>query len=422
MLMSVVKPSSHENFSPLTDENLNNLYAAVGNHEGKALLLGSMETEVGYGLTKLHDLVMKPQGDFPVSVGAHTNPYRWVRHSLHPQGVVREEHIDSRKYYLSELGHREGQPFVGWQLDLSLNSPEAISLRALFGMTKTRNGKSTAPPMDRLNIYSEIARTGETSLNEIEQNVNIPRGTIVNNLNWMEDNGIIDYNSIDFSTQDETIDYEIVNNFDLYANGGSMREAVFGTILAMQKDSKKTFSKLEFINAAMRLYPEKQIDEAKSRKSALRILRELVEENHLIKKVNEKGNRPEITLNPVMRNMVNEVLNISGGMRSGDLDFREEGRAKLSTILGNEDMVKTLVYKAMKASPEANSKSLLDRTRDIENCLLHVGVATISEITDFLTEKGITKSAIRETLGYLKTQGRVASHTAHGEYLWTLAG
>jgi hypothetical protein len=51
--MSVVKPTSHENSQPLTDENLNSLYAGVGNHEGKAVLLGSMQTETAYGLTSL---------------------------------------------------------------------------------------------------------------------------------------------------------------------------------------------------------------------------------------------------------------------------------------------------------------------------------------------------------------------------------
>ena len=224
--MSVEKNISHEAFgsSYATDEPvISNLYTSVGNHEGKAILLGNMEEGTGYTLSKLHDLVVAPQGTGPVSVGAKTNPYRWVRHSLHPHGMVEEEHVVDRTYYLSEVGRREGQPFAGWQLDLSLNSPEAISLRGLFGMTKTRSGKTTTPPVDRLNIYKQIAESGQLSLNELDDKINIPRGTIINNLNWMDENGVIEYNSIDFKTVDETIDYEIVNDFTLYANGGSMR-------------------------------------------------------------------------------------------------------------------------------------------------------------------------------------------------------
>jgi predicted transcriptional regulator len=421
--MSVEKNISHEAFgsSYATDEPvISNLYTSVGNHEGKAILLGNMEEGTGYTLSKLHDLVVAPQGTDPVSVGAKTNPYRWVRHSLHPHGMVEEEHVVDRTYYLSEVGRREGQPFAGWQLDLSLNSPEAISLRGLFGMTKTRSGKTTTPPVDRLNIYKQIAESGQLSLNELDDKINIPRGTIINNLNWMDENGVIEYNSIDFKTVDETIDYEIVNDFTLYANGGSMREAVFGTILEMQKDSKKSFSKLEFIEAAKMLYPDKELDQAKSRKSALRILRELVEENHLTKKVNEKVNEHEISLNPAMRTVVGRLLEIADGMAQDDKDFRDEGNNKLRNILSSEEQVRHLVQKAVNASPEANSKSLMVRTREIESCLASAGAATISEVTYQLSDKGITKSAIRETLAHLKATGKAISHSKHGEHLWTL--
>jgi len=419
--MSVVKTYSHENPQPLTDENLNSLYASVGNHEGKAVLLGNMQSGTDYTLTSLHDLVMSPQGSNPVSVGANTNPYRWVRHSIQPNGLLVEEHQEHRKYQLSDFGYGEGQPFVGHQLELSANLPEGVGLRALLGMTKTRNGKGTTPPIDRLNIYKIVVQQSQSSLNDLDDKLEIPRGTIVNNLKWMEDNGLIEYNSINFKTQDEITNYEVVNDFNLYANGGSMREAVFGTIIAFQQDGIKSFSKLEFIGALDRMYPDKEIAHAKSRKSALRIIRELVEEDHLKQEVDQTVVRPEIMLIPDKRKVIEDILEIADGVKNGHQDFRDEGRAKLEAVLANKEAIRYLIEKAMKASPEANSKSLMERTREIEDCLMNTGMATISEISDQLAEKGITKSAIRETLSQLRSKGRVVSQTAHGEHLWTLA-
>jgi hypothetical protein len=364
---------------------------------------------------------MDAQGSDPVSVGAKTNPYRWVRHSIHPQGLLDEQHIDHRKYSLSEFGYREGQPFAGYQLELATRLPDERSLRSFYGMTKTRSGKETTPPMDRLEIYEKIAKQSCSSLNELDSELDIPRGTIVNNLNWMEDSGLIEFNSINFKTQDETTRYRIVNGFDLYANGGSMREAVFGTIIALQEDGKSDFSKLEFISTLDRKYPDHKITEPKSRKSALRIMRGLVEENHLSQDVEQHAERPEIILVPEMKSEVIEILQIFDGVRSGDQSFREEGYAKLQAILANKEAVRHLIDKAMKASPEVNAKSLIERTRDIEACLSNVGVATISELYGFLAAMGHTPSSIRETLANLRSQGRVVSQTAHGEHLWSLA-
>jgi len=406
--MSVVKPSSHENSRSLTDENLNQLYAAVGNHEGKAIVLGGMEPNYRYRATELHrDLFVSPQGNSPAFIGTN-NPYEWAQNSFVPNGLVREELNDCREYVITDFGYNEGRSLAGWQLDLSLDMPESISLRGVLGMSKTRADKANRPAIDRLNILKILDQEASLSAVKLSDKLNINKRTMANNIDWLVKQGIVEYDAIHSRQLPSEISYELARHFDLSANGGSMREAIYGTITEMQKDGRKIFSVSDLLSNTENIYTTKNFKIESHRKHAYQILNELIKEGHLAKTKSPEI-KSEISLNPFMKTIVRQVLDVSDGVRQNDPDFIKEGHIIMDSILVDDEMVKELVRKAFNNSPEANGKSLALRSSSIKDYLEQNPGANLNRIVEDLSGQGMTKSSIRETLNTMRKKGQLVS-------------
>src|SRR6266571_3393052 len=85
------------------DQELGNLLAAVGNHEGKALLLARMQWGQEYGTIDLAALVKPVQGE------GYTKPvpFKWCGQSLAPIGLVAKG--DGSYYGITEKGETVGK-------------------------------------------------------------------------------------------------------------------------------------------------------------------------------------------------------------------------------------------------------------------------------------------------------------------------
>ena len=406
--MSAVKPSSHENFQPLTDEQVGSLYSAVGCHEGKAIVLGGMSPNYRYRATELHrDLFVGPQGDSPVFIGSN-NPYEWTQNSFVPNGLVKEEHNDCREYLITDFGYEEGRSLAGWQLDLSLDMPDSISLRGVLGMSKTRPEKTTRPAIDRLNIFRMLDHNASLSAVELSDKLGINKRTMTNNIDWLVKQGIVEYDAVQSRQLPSEIGYELSRHFDLSANGGSMREAIYGTITEMQKDGRTVFSASDLLTNTENIYSTKNFNIDSHRKHAYQILNELITEGHLAK-TSYPEIKSEISLNPFMRTIVRQILDVSDGVRQNHPDFTREGHLIMNEILADDEMVKELVAKAFKNSPEANGKSLALRSSNIKKYLEQQPGADLSKIAEDLSEQGMTKSSIRETLHIMRKEGQLTS-------------
>lgn len=418
--MSVAKPSSHENFQSLTDENLDNLYAAVGNHEGKALVLGGMEPNYRYRATELHrDLFVAPQGDTPAFIGTN-NPYEWAQSSFVTNGLVREERGDCREYVVTDFGYNEGRGLAGWQLDLSLDMPEAISLRSLLGMTKTRSDKLNRPAIDRINILDTLIQAPNISVVELSDKLGLVKRTITNNIDWLNKYGIVEYSATHSHQLPAAINYELAEHFELSANGGSMREAVYGTLTEMQKAGQKTFSVADLFTNIENLYAAKTFSKDSHRKHAYQIINGLVREGHLTKN-GQPEIKSEIALNPFMKTIVRQMLAIADAAKQNEPDFTREGQIIMESILVDDEMVKELVAKAFRNSPEANGKSLAYRSNKIRQYLGENPGAGLVQIANDLEEQGITKSSVRETLNKMRKKGQLTSVKTKSANSWYLA-
>lgn len=418
--MSVAKTSSHEKFQPLTDGQLDSLYAAIGNHEGKAIVLGGMDTGQGYRSIELHrDLFVAPQGENPVFVGTN-NPREWTQNSFVPHGLVEERQNTHKEYYLTDFGFNEGQSLAGWQLDLSLNSSEALSLRGLMGMSKTRAEKGTRPPVDRLNIFAVLLEESSISMNGLAKKISLSSTTLLNNIESLTKQGIIDYDSLGSSKLPEAISYEILDGHISGVNGGGMREAVHGTLIEMQKNGQKQFSIADFFESTERLYEARDFTKVSQRKHAYQIIRNLVDSGNLIKK-NKPSYKSEISLMPFMRKAVGQLVSIAEGMKENSADFNREGAIKLQEILDDQEKVKALVSKAFSNSPEANGIDFDTRSQHILSFLSDNPGANLSQIASGLEDLGLTKNSARETLGSLRKKGKIDSKKNKGVNIWHIA-
>jgi len=418
--MSVVKPSSHENFQPLTDEQIGSLYAAVGNHEGKAIVLGGMEPNYRYRATELHrDLFVSPQGANPAFIGTN-NPYEWAQNSFVPNELVREEHNDCREYVVTDFGYNEGRSLAGWQLDLSLDMPDSISLRGVLGMSKTRANKANKPAIDRLNILKILDQEVSLSAVMLSEKLNINKRTMTNNIDWLVRQGIVEYDAVHSRQLPSGISYELARHFDLSANGGSMREAIYGTITEMQKDGRTIFSVSDLLSNTENIYTTKNFNIESHRKHAYQIINELIEKGHLTKTKSPEI-KSEISLNPFMKTIVRQILYVSDGVRQNDPDFIKEGHLIMDSILVDDEMVKELVRKAFSNSPEANGLGIDIRSKAVVSFIENNPGAGLKQIAEGLEEQGLTKNSVRETLGILRKKGKLVAVPVKGANTWHLA-
>ena len=124
------------------------LLAAIGNHEGKAILSLAMETNRSYRRLELWDAVTKYTLDNTVI--AETGPAAWCQQSLEPAGLVRRTNQHPLCLELTQEGHQRGQAVAG--LLLPIGEQFDISLTSLWGLRES-HGKIRSP-LSRLLIGS----------------------------------------------------------------------------------------------------------------------------------------------------------------------------------------------------------------------------------------------------------------------------
>lgn len=107
----------------LSDEQLGNLLAAVGNHEAKAVTFLVMRSETTYTAEDIHKAVIEAQGTLPGWRIHHQSAFKYCERSLSPIGLVAKEVVDPNLntygYARTEYGERIGVSLAGLLLDFS---------------------------------------------------------------------------------------------------------------------------------------------------------------------------------------------------------------------------------------------------------------------------------------------------------------
>lgn len=397
---------------PISCENdLSQLLAGVGNHEAKAIVLGGMQPGAAYGATTLHrDLFLAPQGKPVAYTGSVSNQLDYCVQSFEPAGIAERVPADTIQYRITELGEKAGKALSGHALAMSLDAGD-ISLHSLFGMSKRGRGRSERPPITRLRIFRLLLGANDAQAADVQAATGISASSTVNNLRWLDTDGIIEYEGIAGKVIGDHVVYGLPERFTVEsaAEGGSeMRRIVHETVGWLVADSVQECSMADFMKHLQERYPDAGFEKENRRKYARIMVDELVEAGTVTKGPFGGPRRSKITLREEARPVIERVVAIADGMLSGDPAFIEEGNALLAAILEHPANVRSLVKKAFQASPDAN------RVPREESCahvraILADGPLSSSEAIAQLRGYGLTASAAKRALELLRSQGRVAS-------------
>ncbi|HSW37657.1 MAG TPA: hypothetical protein VLG37_04800 [Candidatus Saccharimonadales bacterium] len=190
---------SHETtplHEPLSDEQLGNLLAAVGNHEGKAMTFLLMESHTSYGQAALRRCFIEAQGGEPVFEGAVTLHIRYCKQSFEQADLVtRTNDTGPLEFEKTSMGEQVGDAVVGLLLDFSLRWPD-VSLREIFGSTQSTGGVRSAAT--RLKLYRVLANasTGMTKA-ELSRQAGVDETSLTLPLDYLSAAGHIAYEAVD---------------------------------------------------------------------------------------------------------------------------------------------------------------------------------------------------------------------------------
>ena len=284
----------------------------VTNHEAKAIVLGSMESGRSYSATELHrELFLKPQGDEPAHEGSPSTQLDYCEQSLEPAGCVERSPAATVEYRLTDLGKRKGQPWVGHALSLSLESGD-ISLRSLYGMTRTSRGRASRPPSDRLRIFRMLLASDNLQASDVQAELGVSSGAAVNNLVWLDTDGIVEYHAVNGRDAAENLVYGLPSEFpydgvDVNGNGRSaMRKMVHATVEQLVAAGERECSLAGLIAILKEQYPDEGFDRPNKRSHAVGMMNELAADGRISKGALGGGRKSSITLRDEARPIVED--------------------------------------------------------------------------------------------------------------------
>ncbi len=407
------------------ENDLGNLLL-VGNHEAKAIVLGGMQPGNSYGASELHrDLFLAPQGDDPVHVGSPTTQLDYCTQSLEPAGVVRRAPTTTLQYRLTPLGGKEGKAFAGHVLSMSLEAGE-LGLKALYGLSRTSRGKASRPPMDRLRILRMLLDDDGLHTADIQRELGLNATTTMNNLNRMDDDGVIEYTGIDGGDIGDHIIYGLPDSPSPVSKGskeGSMPGMIQETINALIEEGRSACSLTDLRRMLAQRYPDGGLDLPDRQKYAMAVMNDLVKAGYVTKGPMEGAQKSVITLRDTARPVVARAVAIADGMMSGEKEFLREGRDLLEGIIEDERQVRTLVAKAFRDSPTANRIPLEERLSAVRSVLVDGPVSSSEAAARLKDEHGMTASSAKQTLKLMRDTGQAVSEPMPGrrELVWELA-
>lgn len=158
---------------------LYNLIAAVGNHEGKALVLAGMQKDRVYSGSDLKTVMTDLQGNHPLKTFDGRNLFTYCQRTFEPIGLVARAVYNSELnevgYAKTEYGMQIGDALVGHLLSFSEQHPQ-YSLRSFFGATSSSAKPSTEEGFEgeyirraseaRIKIFEELTSSPSLSIPE----------------------------------------------------------------------------------------------------------------------------------------------------------------------------------------------------------------------------------------------------------------
>ncbi len=353
----------------ISDEELGNLLAALGNNEAKTLTFltlsdGNIATASG-----LASKISRFQGSLPAWNPHKSTLFTYCESSLTPIGLVAKEFIDDKAnawgYQITDYGRRLGIPLAGLLLDFSREHKEA--LYHFFGRTQSVTQESELDvgsktiqvkkrsPRERLRIFWDLL-TSKLPVREVDLGSHLKESSAIgHHLDDLDRFGIIQYDSIE---PNKPIAY-----FQVLSERPEITPSAVGTHKVLTNviyDVLKTspeqwFTREQVRDAIIKEFPDKvTLDQNDFLANISRILTHLVREGYLKRQKFGNFTQSEVSLSEPQRTVLCQLITMLDRFQQGDLELLAFGRQKAAEITNNPGIVSKLMLKAKEASPEAN--------------------------------------------------------------------
>jgi hypothetical protein len=362
----------------LNDARLGDLLAAIGNHEGKALLLALMSNGQAYTKPELHSLAMEAQGEQKSWKTNHTVQFDWCKYSLHPIGLVALEVIDDQAntlgYMKTEYGERIGTAFAGHLLAFSERHPET-SLYKLFGSTASaksnksseideiENTKINRSPLTSYRIFQKLLASNDplretdivVSLNEKYPNEykQIKTSVLKCHIPRLTKSGLVNFDS-----KNEYKPYSIYYLPSEHPQGDPQPTRKTGLKIInkiyelIKKNPDTKFTIPEFIEVFLENSPEYNKATKKTLNTEItRALNHLSKEGYLAKGKFHRKNQSEVSLSDTQRETLADLVTIIDRFSVLNEEYIQHGIRLASEITTDPERVAILMEKAKEASP-----------------------------------------------------------------------
>lgn len=430
----------------LSDEELGNLLAAIGNHEAKAVTLLVMRPGEIYTRGELFKELSRAQGkDKGWKIHSDTL-FSYCEDSLAPIGLVAKEALNpdlsTYGYSKTEYGKEIGDLLAGLLLDFSLRHPD-ISLIDIFGQTMSRAKESTISstlqfkkraPIARLNIFRALLQVQhlpitETGLLKMFPGLNIftnVRGKhLLSYLRPLSEKGILSFRTIDKNPRSLYRLAALVPEEDpppYYNSQGyphiRLTRLVWRTV---RNNPEKLWSREEIAQHLT----EEHTDLARNQRKGLAsnisvILVHLHKEGYL-------GNlslpQSEISINDTQRGILSDLLTLLDKVQNRDKEVLETGKKLADRLKVNPGIIAELLRKAREHSAHARQQSTSETVKNIKTILSKYPNSTAKEITKYLNEdlgRNLRIDSIHQILSK-HLRGELVYETDRGRRRFSLA-
>lgn len=393
----------------ITEARLGDLLAAIGNHEGKALMFLAMEDEVPYGTTSSYRRFIEIQGSPPAFVGQVTVAQKYLVHSFLPIGlVVRQRNESGFLRHVREDPDGVATALAGFLLASTADAD--VSLQILFGKTSAREG-SERSPIRRYRILRALAEAaGDTYPARVAAQARVGEMPTSNALTAFAEHGLLTLETS--ATYEMRTTYRITEPIPPQVGKGNYRTATeiseyLNGLLA--KSPGELVVPREQIEAHLRAFP-RWAEVGGLRDITQGILKRFVTRGYLEAVTSHYGlTHARVSLTPAQRAFAARVSSGIAAIAAGDPQAITAGHREARRILKDPDAVRALMRRGFAASKLANNPMTEgEKVRLVAEAVAKAPGSTTEELL-VITDPRFTRQLIRGTLSLLAKRGEVVA-------------
>lgn len=426
----------------MSNEELGNFLAAVGNGEHKALLLIAMSLPpnalfTGYDMKQAIAHVQGLPANAKPKTGWIESPTALVNHcatSFSQIGLVSQELKDPTNnvlgYKVTDKGLHEGVALAGLLLDYS--ERHDIPLREIFSDTSSHGKEREAEgefqfknraPLNRVKILRTLLELPQPIrvADVTYQMIGINRKDIGEHCNDLCENGLIDVEHI--AREGPTVEYRASSFGGEIVPHPKFKKLTGEVIALLRQNPNAMWTASSVVDQLVKENPEKASQTALL-ESVRKVLGTLRREGAVESPNFSREEQSRILLSDGQRSLITELLQILSEFQNRSPELLEQGRRLALDFVNSPQKALSAMQRAKEASSHAEPVSVAEVEKAIIAIIDTSPGTTVDGIRDNLKLRGyrLKASTIRNHLGRMRSKGSIVSEGKRGNVMhWRIA-